>query len=98
MLTLEAIRDVLTDVVPSYDVEKAYLFGSYSRGEQTPESDVDIRLQCGHGIRIRDLMEIEEALRTRLGRSVDIVSADPKHLRKRFSQEILRDEVLLYAA
>lgn len=96
--THQDISAALSDVLKSYDVEKAFLFGSYSRGDQTPDSDVDIRLQCGHSIRINDLVEIEKALSERLGLPVDIVSADPKHLRKHFYNEIAKDEVLLYAA
>lgn len=27
-----------------YDIEKAFLYGSYSRGESTPDSDIDVML------------------------------------------------------
>lgn len=98
MLTRDSIKGVLHDVLKDYDIKEAYLFGSYARGDQSVESDVDIRLLCGHDIRIQDLMDIEDLLTSRLGISVDIVSAEPRHLRKRFYDEISKDEVLLYAA
>ena len=40
MLTLEAIKDKITPVCRKYGVKRAYLFGSYARGEATAQSDV----------------------------------------------------------
>lgn len=78
--------------------KKAYLLGSRARGDHSPESDVDIRLLCGHQIRIGDLVEIHDVLVKRLGCDVDVVSAAPERLRPHFYQSIQKDEVKLYAA
>ena len=56
-------------------VLKAWLFGSYARGEATPESDVDILVEFDHSSPIglfayaRMWRELEE----RVGRQVDLV-------------------------
>ena len=98
MLTHDSIREILCDVLKDYDVKEAYLFGSYARGDQSSDSDIDIRLLCGHDIQIQDLLDIENTLCSRLGTAVDIVSAEPRHMRKRFYDTISKDEVLLYAS
>lgn len=81
-----------------YDVRAAYLFGSFARGEQSSESDIDVRLECGPDIDYSNLLDIQEALEERLGRSVEIVTNPPEFMRPAFRKRVQRDEVLLYAA
>ena len=58
-------------------VERAYLFGSCSRGEEGPDSDVDILVRLDHSQPIglkyfRMITDLEQ----KLGRTVDLVSED----------------------
>ena len=57
-----------------YDVSEAYLFGSFARGEQTPDSDIDLRLVCGNTMTFGTLYELSHELEKELGRKVDIVT------------------------
>lgn len=57
-------------------VKKAWLFGSYSRGEETAESDVDILVEfdrTGKPVTLLTYARIWRELEERLGRSVDLV-------------------------
>ncbi len=58
-------------------VERAYLFGSCSRGEETPDSDVDLLVKLDYskpiGLRYFQMMT---DLESKLGRTVDLVSED----------------------
>lgn len=58
-------------------VERAYLFGSCSRGEERPDSDVDIliKLDYSQPIGLKYFNMITD-LEDRLGRPVDLVSED----------------------
>lgn len=47
MITLVDISAAVSRVLSRYDVREAYLFGSFARDEQTPDSDIDLRLVCG---------------------------------------------------
>lgn len=98
MPTKEIIQKVVSDVVKDYDIKEAYLFGSYARGEETPQSDIDLRFLCGKTLRIQDLYHIEKELEEKLGKSIEIISAPPKELRPRFYKRIKEDEVMLYAS
>ena len=98
MVTVQHITEVLSDVVAPYDVRAAYLFGSFARGEQSSESDIDVRLECGPDIDYGNLLDIQETLEERLGLSVEIVTNPPEFMRPAFRKRVQRDEVLLYAA
>ena len=57
-------------------VKKAWLFGSFSRGEETAESDVDILVEfdrTGKPVTLLTYARIWRELEERLGRSVDLV-------------------------
>lgn len=85
-------------VLAQYDVTKAYLFGSFTRGEQTPDSDIDLRLACGNTMTFGTLYELSHELERELGRKVDIVSNPPEHMRPAFRKSIEQDEVRVYEA
>lgn len=48
MISSTDISTSASRVLAQYDVSEAYLFGSFARGEQTPDSDIDLRLVCGN--------------------------------------------------
>ena len=78
MTQLDRLRHLKEDVLRiagRHKAGKIYIFGSCARGEETPESDVDILVQFDHGRPIgllryaRMWREIEELI----GRKVDLV-------------------------
>lgn len=78
-------------------IRKAILFGSYARGEATPESDVDVRIQYDPNVKfsLLDLSGYHNDLESALRRQVDIVSA--RELSdKAFADAIERDGVIIY--
>lgn len=93
---INTIAEAVQDVVRDYDVQAAYLFGSYARGEAAETSDVDLRLECGPSMTFGILYRIQKRLEESLDRGVDIVTCRPEHMRPRFRDRIQRDEVLLY--
>lgn len=98
MITLADISSALTRVLPRYDVREAYLFGSFARGEQTPDSDIDLRLACGDSMTFGALYQLLLDLEDELGRKVDIVTNPPQHMHPTFRKYIKQDEERLYEA
>ena len=56
-------------------VERAWIFGSFARGEETAESDLDILVdyQNGSGLSLLDVVRFKSELENRTGREVDLV-------------------------
>lgn len=98
MITLADISSVVSRVLPRYDVREAYLFGSFARGEQSPDSDIDLRFACGDSMTFGTLYEISLELEEELGRAVEIVTNPPEHMRPAFRNNIEQDEMCLYKA
>ncbi|HIY82921.1 MAG TPA: nucleotidyltransferase domain-containing protein [Candidatus Rubneribacter avistercoris] len=97
-LTAQDIAKIVERVLVDYDVEKAYLFGSFARGESDESSDVDLRLVCGSSMTFGLLHDMVERLEVELGRRVEIVTNPPERMRPAFRKRIEKDEVLLYEA
>ncbi len=50
------------------------LFGSAARGEDRPDSDIDVMVELEQGRSLLDLISLEDDLQAALGRKVDTVS------------------------
>lgn len=98
MISPTDISTVVSRVLPRYDVSEAYLFGSFARGEQTLDSDIDLRLVCGNTMTFGALYELSHELEKTLRRKVDIVTNPPEHMRPAFRKSIEQDEVRVYEA
>ena len=95
-MTTNMIKTTVADYFKTQPVLKAWLFGSYSRGEQTNESDVDILVQYDRSQRIGLLkiagMHID--LENLLGHKVDIV--EDGTLRPWAVESVNKDKCLIY--
>ena len=95
-MTTNMIKTTVADYFKTQPVLKAWLFGSYSRGEQTNESDVDILVQYDRSQRIGRLkiagMHID--LENLLGHKVDIV--EDGTLRPWAVESVNKDKCLIY--
>ena len=96
MISPSDISTVVSHVLTQYDVSEAYLFGSFARGEQTPDSDIDLRLVYGNTMTFGTLYELSHELEKELGRKVDIVTNPLEHMRPAFRKSIEQDEVRIY--
>jgi len=45
MLTIETIKAKVIPILKNYGVNRAYLFGSFARGEQNQNSDIDFLVE-----------------------------------------------------
>lgn len=78
-------------------VVKAWLFGSYSRGEETSESDVDILVQYdrkNYRVGLFTIVSIKQQLQELLGCEVDLVEVGS--LLPFAVDSANRDKVLIY--
>ena len=72
VLSLDEITDIVRLLLQKYSAEYALLFGSYARGEATPESDIDIIIVGGEKFIPRNIFALAEELRELSGRDADV--------------------------
>ena len=88
------IINKITDYFSNRPVVKAWLFGSYSRGEETPESDVDILVVFDPVVDLFDHVEMQLDLKNILQRDVDLVTDGT--LMPWVSESVNKDKILIY--
>ena len=71
-----------------FGVSKIGLFGSYIRGEQRKNSDIDVLVEFNKPVSLFGLMDVEFYLEDLLKKKVDVVPKDA--LRKHIGKYILR--------
>ena len=90
MLTASNIEKTLRSLKPllseKYEVERIGYFGSYARGEQTDDSDIDILVEFRQPLGWA-FFDLQDLLEEKLKKKVDLVS-------NRALKEQLRDTIL----
>lgn len=76
---LDDIKTKALPILQLADIKRASLFGSYVRGDNTEESDIDILVDLPRGKTLLDLVGIKQDLEEKLKRSVDIMTYNSIH-------------------
>jgi predicted nucleotidyltransferase len=90
---IEAGASVMREVAEKLGFTDLSVFGSTSRGEDRVDSDVDLLITPPEGADLFDLIHLEEALSTILGRDVDLVSN--RALNPTLDRDIFNDRIAL---
>ena len=61
-------------VAARHHASRVRLFGSVARGDEGPDSDIDLLVDFSQGSSLFDLMRMTRELQELLGHSVDVVS------------------------
>lgn len=71
MPTRTDVEKSIKELLVRYNAEYALLFGSYARGEETEESDIDVLVFGGENFKKSNIFAFAEELRQMTGKSVD---------------------------
>ena len=88
---LNKLRQLLPPVTQRYRVETLGVFGSYTRNEEVPESDLDILVTFSDPPSLFKFIELENYLSDHLGVKVDLVMKDA--LKPAIGKRILREVI-----
>mgnify|MGYP000005420541 CR=1 FL=1 len=96
MDTLDTLKAQLNHIKPTlqqtYHITQLGIFGSYVRGEQTENSDVDLLVEFEPNFRfgLFTFCQLENDLSDALGKKVDLVMKDAlkPHIGQRILQEV----------
>ena len=96
VMSTQAMAQTIAEYLKTQPVLKAWLFGSYSRGEERADSDVDILIQYDRTqpIGLLKISKMHLALQQLLGKDVDMV--DEETLFPWVEESANRDKELIY--
>lgn len=97
VLSLSFITECVGQLAQGFskdEIRSIFLFGSYSRGEATANSDVDFLIVPGENLSYFRLGELNESLKEKLGKNVDTTLITT--LPKTFLPQIKKERILLY--
>lgn len=98
--TIKQISEMMFPLFKKYSIENVYLFGSYSRGEATASSDVDLyipKLPADMGL---EYFGMYDDIEQRLQKSIDIVTDNTGFINEKeknaFFGKLNNDRVQIY--
>ncbi len=83
------LRALQPELRGRYPIRAMGVFGSYARGEQRDDSDLDILVELGPGIGLVGYVGLQQELSEALGLKVDL--ANRRTLKPRIGQRILAE-------
>jgi predicted nucleotidyltransferase len=94
-LNLDSIKKkieiVKPELVNQFHLSQISIFGSYVRGEEKPESDIDILVSFSILPSLFEFIDLQIYLSDLLGKKVDLVILED--LKPRISETILREKI-----
>ena len=88
---INKIKSKIRKVLKKYNVVRAGIFGSYARGEQKKNSDVDILIDLDRNLSLLAFIGIKNKLEEALGKKVDLVEYHV--IKPRIRNRILEEEM-----
>lgn len=93
-ITLLKDNQQMQDFCQKNDIGFLGIFGSFSRGEEKTDSDIDILVDFNDQKSLMEIGGIQYDLQTKLGRPVDLVTR--KNIKPEIKKYILKDLKVLY--
>ena len=97
MLNRETIKNIVVTTLLNYEPVYIGMFGSFSRGEQKKESDLDLLVKFKKKLSLLNLIHLENRLSEKLGLKVDLIT-EGALTNQKIKKEIEKDLQLLYQA
>jgi predicted nucleotidyltransferase len=84
---LDQLRSMRHELREQYHVKRIGVFGSYSRNDQTKESDLDLVVEFDQSIGMMAFVHLQNLIADRLNLKIDLVTPDGLH-------PLIRDQVM----
>lgn len=94
MTNVQSISRAVQETAQRYPIRSAALFGSYARGENREDSDVDILIETEGSFSLLDAARFRRELSEALDVDIDVISK--RSLEGSFARHVLDDQVILY--
>lgn len=87
----EEIKNNIVSISLKHGAKNVSIFGSYARGDEKSNSDIDIIVEFEPGRTLFDLVRLERELKEKLEIDVDVVT--PNSLHPRLRENVLEEMV-----
>lgn len=87
---LQKLKPLIIKILKKRGVKKASIFGSFARGDQNKNSDIDILIEPPKGMGL-EFVSLRLELKEKLGRKVDLLTY--KSIHPYLKEQILSHEV-----
>ncbi len=87
------IEKCIKALLVRYDAEYALLFGSYARGDETSESDIDVVVYGGERFKKTNIFAFAEDLREMLNKNADVFEISEINKDTKFYNSIMKEGV-----
>jgi predicted nucleotidyltransferase len=87
--TIRAHRDEILRLAREHGAYNLRLFGSAARGDEQPDSDLEVLVEMEAGRSLLDHVALKQGLEDLLGREVDVVTE--RSLHPRIRERVLRE-------
>lgn len=91
---IEELKEKIIPILKANDVVRSSVFGSFARGEDTPESDIDLLVEFGKAKGLFEFVRLQREIGERLGKKVDLLTY--KAIHPLVKDYIYKDEIKLY--
>ncbi len=91
---IKKIQSKIIPILKKHEVKKSSIFGSFARGENDKDSDIDILVDLKNGKTLLDLIGLEMELEKKTKKRVDLLTYNS--INPLLKESILRDEIKIY--
>ncbi|GAB6056579.1 nucleotidyltransferase [Methanobacterium movens] len=90
---LKLIRNLNPQIQDKYNAQIKAIFGSYVRGEETPDSDLDVLVEFNESANLLDLVGLSQFLEDEIHINIDVVPIDT--VRKEIKKQVMKEAILI---
>ncbi len=91
---IKELKKKIIPILRQNDVTRSSVFGSFARGEDTPNSDIDILVELKGAKGLFFFVDLKRKLEETLKREVDLLTY--RSINPRLKKYIYKDEVKIY--
>ena len=87
------VRNTINEYFKSKPIQKAWVFGSVARGEEHPDSDVDILVKFSDSTTVNDRISFKFDISDMLSCRTDVVSVTQLLDNPRLARQVLKERI-----
>lgn len=90
---IESIKRKILPVLKKHGIQKAAICGSFARGEESEDSDIDILVEISEDLSLFDFVGLKLEIEKIVGREVDLIEYDT--IKSAIKESLLEEEIAI---